>query len=151
MNPTHSRSVFILVSIAVASAEAAAPAGRYNISADTKTVTDTKTGLVWQRDVPDIRPTWVDARVWCRNNESSLPGSGWRLPSIEELRTIVDSSVVYPAIDSAAFPNLPGDHYWYWSSTRTAADSSRAWVVYFWIGTVNTPFVHDFAYVRCVR
>ena len=72
MNSAHRLSVVVLLCVAGMSAEAAAPAGRFTVSTDTKTVTDTNTGLVWQRDVPNVTKNWADARAWCRNNGSSL-------------------------------------------------------------------------------
>jgi hypothetical protein len=149
MNSAQRVSVFVVLCVAGMSAEAAAPAGRFVVSSDTKTVTDTKTGLVWQRDVPNVTKNWSDARAWCRNNSSSLPDTGWRLPSIEELQTIVDSSVVSPAIDAAAFPNTPSD--WFWTSSPWAGSSSSAWSVAFYDGDAYDVDVSYNGRVRCVR
>jgi hypothetical protein len=144
----------ILVAMGFA-ARAAAPAGRFVVSGDSKTVSDSKTGLVWQREVPSITKTWADARTWCRNNSSNLPGTGWRLPSVKEITTIVDSSVSNPAIDVAAFPNTPS--VWFWTSTPWAGSSSvggggpAAWVVNFPNGQAASGLVGGYYRFRCVR
>ncbi|MGB8297301.1 MAG: DUF1566 domain-containing protein, partial [Polyangia bacterium] len=74
-----------------------ANSGQYAVSADGLTVTDTITGLVWQRDGSGTRAvcaagttcTWAEAKVYCA--ALVLGGvSGWRLPGVMELSTIVD-------------------------------------------------------------
>jgi hypothetical protein len=63
-------------------------------------------------------------------NQAGLCGaSDWRLPTREELRSIVDYSRYSPAIDIAWFPNTPSS--WYWSSSPSAYYTDLAWIVYF--------------------
>jgi hypothetical protein len=93
--------------------------GQYVVSADQLTVTDTSTGLVWQRDGSGSRPncaadpdcTWVEAQAYCAG--LTLDGSGWRLPTLGELHSIVDTTVTSPPmINQTAFPNTPADCFW---------------------------------------
>src|SRR5258706_11285535 len=72
----------------------AAPAVRYRIA--NSTVYDTQTKLTWQQAIPKSLYAWADAKTYC--SALSLDGSGWRLPSINELQTLVDEST-NPAID----------------------------------------------------
>jgi uncharacterized protein len=52
------------------------------------TVLDRRTGLVWQRGWGGAR-TWRPAMAYCEQNMAGLPGVGWRLPSIDELRSLI--------------------------------------------------------------
>jgi hypothetical protein len=52
------------------------------------TVTDRKYGLVWSKKNFGGM-SWQNAVDYCRENRAGLPGSGWHLPTIEELRTLI--------------------------------------------------------------
>lgn len=56
----------------------------------------------------------------------------WRMPTRQELVSIVDFSRVNPAIDTTYFPNTQSN--WFWSSSPNAGGSSGAWVVYLNVG-----------------
>ena len=112
-------------------------------------VIDTRTGLVWQDDAAaaTTTATWANAITTCEN--LVLGGySDWRLPNINELKSIRDMSRSYPAIDTA-FVNTATDNYW--SSTSYAADTTFAWYVYFDNGGVDGNGKGNSYYVRCVR
>jgi len=53
------------------------------------TWTDPSTGLVWQNPPFDGTKKWEDAKTYCTNNEAGLPGTGWHLPNISELRSLI--------------------------------------------------------------
>jgi hypothetical protein len=72
----------------------------------------------------------------------------WRLPTIQEIQTIVDDSRYNPSIDTI-FESIQSSGYW--SSTSYADDSSRAWRVYFSYGDTNNNNKNNNNYVRCVR
>jgi Protein of unknown function (DUF1566) len=116
-----------------------ANSGQYAVSADGLTVTDTITGLVWQRDGSGTRAvcaagttcTWAEAKVYCA--ALVLGGvSGWRLPGVMELSTIVDFTRENPAIDPAAFPSTPGHAFW--TSSPYVSSSGLPWLVDFYNG-----------------
>jgi formylglycine-generating enzyme required for sulfatase activity len=138
-----------LVAVAfLAPARANAPAGRYTITGGT--VFDAKTKLTWQQTAPAESYTWADAKTYCQTVGASLGGTGWRLPTIKELVTIVDySQTGSPRIDPTAFPGTPAGGFW--SSSPVAGSPSAAWYVSFIIGNVDNFGVGDMANVRCVR
>jgi hypothetical protein len=80
---------------------------------------------------------------------ASLAGTGWRLPTLKELQTIVDYSQSNPSIDSTAFPSTPAD--WFWSSSPVADDLAYAWAICFSGGGTDDDFITSTDYVRCVR
>jgi len=74
--------------------------------------------------------TWAAAKSYCAGLGATLAGTGWRLPTIKELQTLVDVSVATgPSIDPTFFPNGgPGS---FWSSTPSTADTTAVWVLSF--------------------
>jgi len=65
-----------------------------------------------------------------RVNTAGLCGKNdWRLPTIDELRSIVNYGRHNPSIDTGYFPNTPA--YSFWSSSPHSNGSSYAWVVGF--------------------
>jgi hypothetical protein len=126
--------------------------GQFVVSPDGLTVTDTITGLVWQRDGSGTREgcdldgfcSWAAAKAYC----AALDGaSGWRLPSRMELLTIVDFTRL--PVDLTSFPDTPGNNFW--TSSPRAGSSSEAWYVDFLFGQSGYFDVHNGGRVRCVR
>lgn len=77
-------------------------------------------------------------------------GDGWRLPTRQELESLLDISRHEPAIDVEAFPDTKSD--WYWSDTPCAWNKASAvWVVNFNDGYVGYYGRCYFACVRAVR
>ena len=84
-------------------------ASAYTTTVDT--VTDTVTGLIWQRAAPPVRYKWDAAQTYCQN--LSLGGrTGWRLPTRIELQSIVDYSRFKPAIEPTVFPTTQATNFW---------------------------------------
>ena len=126
------------------------------------TVTDNRTGLVWQKCSAGqndttclgstLNYTLPDALTYCNNLELPSPGgyTDWRLPNVKELNSLTDTSRYGPAIDPG-FPSTIGSAYW--SSTTFAYDSYSTFYVGFADGLVS--FYHktdSYNYnVRCVR
>jgi Protein of unknown function (DUF1566) len=109
------------------------PDQRFTVLAafSSQAVRDNNTGLVWEL-APDTTPrSWGEAAAVCLNKTSGGQ-KGWRLPSIPELTSLIDPSVVHPAVTLQAghpFINVqPGP---YWSATSRADDSTNAWLVHF--------------------
>ncbi len=131
----------IVVAMTSRSSLADAPPGRYTVSAGT--VFDTMTGLTWQQTDSGGNYTFSGARTYCQGL------GGWRVPSQNELMTIVDFARMSPSIDSVAFPGAAVAAYW--SSTLLAGDSTRAWYVAFAFGSTSTAALATTNRVRCVR
>jgi hypothetical protein len=122
-----------------------------------ETVTDRKTGLVWQKGDDGTTRNWETALSYCEG--LTLGGkTDWRLPNIKELSSIVDYTDSNKAaekgtftIDDAFSTLLNSSSVDYWSSTTYLASTSSKWAVGFyvsaWIGGLNT----NGYYVRCVR
>ena len=137
-----------LVLAAAVGARATAPAGQYVIG--TGTVVDTKTKLMWQQTVSD--PTYLpsDARTYCPSLALPFGGSGWRLPTVKELATLLDRSrAAGPMIDAAAFPATPPGLYW--TATPDASSSANGWSVDFSSGRIARAPLTQSLKVRCVR
>jgi hypothetical protein len=87
--------------------------------------------------------TAVNREGWCGFRD-------WRMPSIEELGSIVNYGRSMPAIDTAYFPNMPLPAG-FWSATSFAPEPSFGWIVIFDEGLI-THCVKSWAYyVRLVR
>lgn len=115
------------------------------------TVTDTYTGLVWQKADGLEAATWEEALKYAYG----LVFAGhddWRLPNIKELESLSTPYAVKPAIDSNFFPgtqNVP-----YWSSTTLQArrgNPNQAWSIDFNYGVVDYHDKNDKLHLRAVR
>jgi hypothetical protein len=137
--------------------------GRYDLSTVGVAV-DLKTGLVWQRVPPSTRTKLVDAQTYCATG-SGLPGTGWRLPTVKELMTLVDFEKTPGTgvflLDQTVFtiPTNVGDQYGvFWTATAVTGKpqysqfTTGQWTVYFDNG--NNYYVDaakDYGLTRCVR
>ena len=104
--------------------------------------------LMWQDGEEIYQGTYDEAVKYCENlNFAGF--EDWRLPTINELISITDKRKFKPAINSA-FNNTKSDGYW--SSTKSAKDSSGMWIVYFWDGSDGDWGHVSFSFfVRCVK
>ncbi len=110
------------------------------------TVRDNSNGLVWQRAVDAGDYSQAGAIAYCAS--LTLAGGGWRLPTKDELLSIVDTRF-WPTIDSTYFPGTPVS--WYWSSSSAAGSPSSGWYVYFGDGYAGYVDATATLRARCVR
>ena len=115
-------------------------------------VTDSNTKLEWQDDYSDNEgnikfDTWSNAIDYCE--ALSLNGQDWRLPNINELKSLVDNSRSFPSIDPV-FENTYSS-YFYWSSTSYVNGSEWAWIVEFGSSIQNRYSKIFSNNIRCVR
>ncbi len=132
--------------------DSAYPPGRYTVS--TGQVKDNLTGLTWQDPPGSDGYSFTQAASACT--------SGWRVPTIKELASIVD--IAYPDsafIDDHVFTLPAGDSSvggnYYWSSTPVPTTSNQK-AYYADFDTLEGYFINwgttsssDHAYVRCVK
>lgn len=88
-------------------------------------VFDKKSNLEWYAG-PDINTTWDEAKSWAES--LSIDGSGWRMPTIKELRTLYKQD----AGTRNMTPLLKVTGWWIWSVETK--DSSSAWLYSFKLG-----------------
>lgn len=119
-------------------------------------VLDRETGLVWEKFPSTLIFSWLTAQARC-NNLNVGNRKGWRLPTLQELASLIDGD---PA--NTNIPRLPAGHpfigvqpsssFGYWSATSTATLTGFAWRVAF--GNNAGADVDDKAgldFVWCVR
>ncbi|TMQ28728.1 MAG: DUF1566 domain-containing protein, partial [Nitrospirae bacterium] len=115
-------------------------------------VLDKETGLVWEKSPQPTSTKWSVARRTC--TEKNVGGQkGWRLPSLEELASLVDPSVAPPGLAlPPGHPFLAVQSAVYWSSTRVGEDPKGSWGVHFGLGGGATfiNWAHS-VQVWCVR
>ena len=113
-------------------------------------VLDKETGLVWEQSPDTTTRTWLDAiSSHCYTNEVG-DRKGWRLPTVEELASLVDTAQSSPSLPSGhPFSNVQSS--WYWSATTNAGNTTVAWVVHFSGGSVGGGFKTSNGSVWCVR
>jgi hypothetical protein len=137
---------------------------RFEVLADfnNEAVLDKETGLVWEKSPSNLdwQGVWLNAKNFC--NEKRTGGSlGWRLPSVQELASLVDPLIASPG--PAIPPGSPFDNiqsYRYWSSTLTLTKVDLtngyvnpyfAYAVDFSSGAVETRGSIENCKVWCVR
>ena len=107
-------------------------ADRFQLVMGGAAVLDKETGLVWERS-PEPFPfstEWLGAQPTC--NIKTVAGRlGWRLPTIQELASLIDPTI-FPG------PTLPPGHPFinvqsdfYWSATSSAGSACCAFGVFF--------------------
>ena len=122
--------------------------GRHDkYSRDGDIVTDAITGLIWQDDKGvGVFKSWNNAKSYCLS--LSLEGySDWRMPTIEELETII----LYGTQNSALDRIFNQTYSVYWSSTLNPISSSEAWTLNFYNREDGWSSVKVENATRCVR
>ena len=152
-------------------ASSASPNDRYRfLGKDQEIVEDIRTKLQWQRC--SLGQTWNgatcagEATKYQWDEARRAASAGWRLPTKDELASLIYCSSGEPAywkptsaackgaysrptIWSAAFPHTPAN--WFWSSSPGADGADDAWRVHFYYGYVYRSYKANAGYVRLVR
>jgi photosystem II stability/assembly factor-like uncharacterized protein len=120
------------------------------------TVTDLNTGLIWQKTDDSIKRSWPNAKNYCEGLELGSY-TDWRLPSRRELLLLVNFGRTEPAIDTAYFPDIHSDDY-YWSSTSNPTPETywSAYKIYLGWGGADSSietkgYATELKYALCVR
>jgi len=134
--------------------DATTPSSDFEIILDGAIARHRRTGLEWRRCVEGyfwngddcvgdlVGYDWQQALEIASDNT-------WRVPSIVELRTLVEHCNDSPAINRRVFPRAPAEVYW--SSTPWRAESGRARAVLFTSGLDGNLEMTELAVVRLVR
>jgi hypothetical protein len=111
------------------------------------TVTDQVTGLMWQKDGSSEGMTWADVKEYVNKLNSGQFGgySDWRLPTIEELASLIKSM---RAKGLYIDPIFSEKQQFCWSADTFAPDI--AWYVSFKAGMIRHIFLF-FYHVKAVR
>ena len=118
---------------------------------NSQAVLDRETGLVWEQSPSSTLDTWFNQSFHCINLNTG-GRTGWRLPTIQELLSLVDRSQSDPALPSGhPFGNVLSADYW--SASTVASGTSFAWTVLFPTGHVHSGFdkSSDTTLAWCVR
>ena len=117
-------------------------------SRDGDIVIDNATGLQWE-DNESIVKRWVLAENY-NGNDSNTSGDtattyceeftlgdyeDWRLPSVQELHTIINSAETLPAVNNGVFTNIASTYYW--TSTSYFDFPYAAFMLDFYTGQVK--------------
>jgi hypothetical protein len=104
-------------------------------------VLDRETRLVWTRDANIMKSpsNWLDANTQAR--ELTVANRrGWRVPTIEELSTLIDVRRQNPALPNGhpfVGVQVSGGNDTYWTSTNHENPSGAAWFVNLSTGAVG--------------
>ena len=148
-------------------------AGAETVGTRWSCVQDNQTGLIWEvktaankddtfrwggltaigRDAPTQFGVYDDgwnALVTSSNSGSGLCGfTDWRVPTLQELSSLVHYGEAGYTIDSHYFPHAVA--HLYWSASPYAVDSSSAWQLVFGNGGDGADFRDNSKRVRLVR
>lgn len=111
---------------------------------------DLETGLEWQCRSPGEMP-WHAALKYAASLVLDRK-SDWRLPTVSELETLLDRSVLHYELRPIVRKEVPfRDMLSYWSSTTFGEDTCNAWIVMFDGAYVLSYYKINRYHVRCVR
>ena len=137
--------IFLIHSGDTAMANYQAQAANRNV--EPKTVSDSNSGLEWQVKEPG-KKTWNRADKYCKNVKIAGK-TDWRLPTLEELESLIEYLKSNPAVRKNDFGHIRSTYYWASSSSDNNTD--RAWLMFFYSGQVKFLYKSSNAYMRCVR
>ncbi|MBU2513986.1 DUF1566 domain-containing protein [bacterium] len=129
------------------------PAEEYSDYGDGTVVKDNRTGLIWVKGETTSR-NWADAISYCEQTESAGGYTDWRLPSRNELISIIKYNIskTVKGIDDTIFTNVSDEFYW--SSTTFQDSYYKAWRIGYSDsapGVVAEDYKYSNAAIRCVR
>ena len=113
------------------------------------TVTDDATHLMWQKDGSPVTMTWAEAKSYAgKLNEESFAGySDWRIPTVEELASLMESSWKNGDLFIDPLFDRTQRHLWSLDTSRV----NRAWKANLHLGFFMDFHVSDRNSVRLVR
>ena len=131
----------------------------FSYSADNTEVTDASTGLTWKRcsEGQFFRNDRCEGLATEHNFKGALGHAKkratreakWRVPTVQELETLVVKSAKPAAIDNQVFPDTIANRYW--TSTPHETEKTQAMIILFKDGHVFKYHRNNKAHVRLVR
>lgn len=111
-------------------------ASRFVLMLDGEAVKDSASGLVWEREPDYIFDVWERSVARCATK--TVGGKqGWRAPSIDEIKTLVDVDQQDPSLPAGhPFRNIKSGIYW--TATPHPKDDIVAWQQSFFSGQAVT-------------
>ena len=119
-----------------------APVDRF--TAETETVKDADSGLMWQKQ-PVASRTWAEALSYCEE-VSTADKFDWRLPNRNELASLLDYTRENGAMSS--FPGIAEKGFW---TSTSSVTGNEAWTVDFADGKIEATEKTNTKYIICVR
>ena len=110
-----------------------------------KDIWDTETGLVWRRE-PEPGEYAFEEALARASQVAEETGQAWRVPTVEELASLVDRSCHNPA---STFPNMRPTCFW--TSSRYVGITNNTWEVNFHDGSVSHDSRGNTSALRLVR
>ena len=120
------------------------------LTADATIVRVKGSNLMWEDTThsEETKVTFMEAKSYCRDLKLGRY-SDWRLPTLQELLSIVNYKRYKPAIING-FSHVNRDTL-YWSKTPYIKESDEYWGVNFKDGSSSNAAINYDRYVRCVR
>jgi hypothetical protein len=120
------------------------------LNMNSEAVLDKETGLVWEKAPSSDTFNFIGAQFRC-NELSKGNRMGWRVPTLQELASLVDLSQSSHLPIGHPFSNVQLGAYW--SATTGEGDPTSAWLVNFQVGFNTTCKTGKslITYVWCVR
>jgi hypothetical protein len=110
-------------------------------------VKDSQNHLIWldlEQTGVNTKKAFTLAQEYCE--ALSIDERMWRLPTVEELYSIVDYKEAFPSVNTALFGKMYKRYYW----SDDSFGQNHAYVVGFKIGSVATSTKTNSSYFRCV-
>ncbi|KXK01698.1 MAG: hypothetical protein NBKEAIPA_00228 [Nitrospirae bacterium] len=152
MTPAIRHSLLLLLLIVVSSPGwllADQSESRFVLTLNDEAVLDSATGLVWEREPDYIFDAWERSIARCATK--TVGGQqGWRAPSIDDIKTLVDPDQQDPALPPGhPFRNIKSGIYW--TATPHPTDDIVAWQQSFLSGQAVTDQKSGMRRLWCVR
>lgn len=133
------------------------PSNMFTLIEDGTVVRHETTGLEWRRCAEGM--SWNGSscewnhnpKTWKEALQQADTLSGWRLPNIKELHSIVEQCRTNPAINQNVFPSQVDYSFNYWSATPALNSVDRAMQIDFNDGSINIRYQYNSYYIRLVR
>lgn len=130
-NLQAARACLIVVGIVAVTSQALAadsPASfRVTLALNAVGVKDNSIGLIWEQEPDREHAVWGASMARCATKEVGGQ-KGRRVPSVEELKTLIDASQHDPALPGGhPFSNIKSENYW--TATPHPTDDMVVWQI----------------------